>query len=277
MIEGKDKLENFCVRVPDKILKELRLLESRIEAGQSAYQALSQMTCALEGPETFLKSWRKLSSHILEGRLLGARSIAQFCDVFEKSNEIVDLIQQKTLAARMQSYICSGLLILILISSLFIFPPELRPSPVWICLSSVLALACLSALYLMQRHFLKKLDYFSWILFLRLLGLSLECGNTLTVALASHPPPSKLKYSKSLLWLKARDDWNLIERQYQEGLPLLKLIGQMARISEHEFLRLLKQWSEQLSYQMMIPLFLFATPALYVLLLGPILTLVFKD
>jgi hypothetical protein len=261
------------MRVPTKILKEIRLLEGRIEAGHSPYQAFSQMNCPLSGPQDFIKSWNKISHSILEGRISGAKTISYFAEIFERSNDLCDLIQQKTMSARIQSAICAGLLLLSLIASLLFFPKELQPE-LWLLATSLtlMSLAFL-VIFFLQKQFEKKLLFSNWILFLKLISISIECGNTLQVAEREHPIPKELYLQNNgPLWLKAKEDWKLIQKHNDEGFPLLKLIHQLSKLSEKDFERNLKIWAEKLSFQLLIPLVFLATPALYLLLLGPLLT-----
>lgn len=282
--------------VDKKILCELHILKNRLESGESIIQCLQSMGTPLKGSQEFLNQWSRLSELMIEGRVSPAKGVEHFASQIETQNNLLNLASQKTLSARIQAYLSSGIILLLIISSQFFFPPSVRANFGILTICLTLSAASLLIMKLFLKRFEKELFFLEWLSFLKAISLSLQCGSTFPHALTEHMPnnemikklPPQLSRNISLsainssetgishrkkesLWNLAERSWITLCRNYQEGLPQVELINKLIKMQENEFTHVMTKSSERLSYLLLIPLFALSVPAVFVFLFAPLL------
>ncbi len=284
--------------IDDRMICELNILKNRLDSGESIIQCLGTMGIPLSGNLEFLEKWKKLSSLMMEGRILPAKGVSQFVEMLEDRNRLIQLVNQKTLSPRIQAYLSIGIIFILIFSSQFIFPDTLKPS--FLILSISLCLSALSTFFMqiLLKRFLNQLYFLEWISFLRSLSLSLQCGMTLPAALLENKPaPETLRLwpihltkkvsidflenydvfhrekskSYSKLWELAERVWNSLCKNYRDGLPQVELISKLSQLQENEFKNWILTSSDKLSYLLLLPLFLLSVPAVLILLFAPLI------
>ncbi|MEZ4815663.1 MAG: hypothetical protein R3A80_10725 [Bdellovibrionota bacterium] len=280
--------------VDKKILCELHILKNRLESGESIIQCLQSMGSPLKGSQEFLTQWGRLSELMIEGRVSPAKGVEHFAQQIESQNNLLNLASQKTLSARIQAYLSSGIILVLILSSQFLFPDSIRASPSILLTCISLNIASLLVMKFFLKNFEKDLFFLEWISFSKSISLSLQCGSTFPQALSEHMPNKKmlnlLPFSKKIslqainsnkaleshsdknhLWNLAERSWITLCRNYQEGLPQVELINKLIKMQENEFTHVMTKKSERLSYLLLLPLFALSVPSIFVLLFTPLL------
>lgn len=279
------------MRIPQHALIELHLLRNRLEAGESPLQAISQMKNTEKLPENFSRAWRALEHSILEGRLSPLKAVEEFTERYQKSNDLADMIEQKSMSARIQAYVVTALSLFIAVIATFFFPETLRPS----FNDMLICFALLACAWIWQKRMLedfrKDCFFMDWLHFFRGLSLSLQMGmilpraieelhpiksiaNTWPISITSTEPlkhEPKTPQKTETHWKLAQNSWNEVQRLYESGHPLSKLILHLSDIQEKTFRREIIFKTEKLSYKLMLPLFLCCLPAMLWLFFSPLL------
>src|SRR5436190_2927133 len=102
-------------KLNQELICELNILKNRLESGESILQCLGSMGIPLQGTQTFLKEWAQLSKLMIEGQVLPAKAVAEFASKLESENRLIDLVNQKTLSPRIQSYLSVGVIFMLII------------------------------------------------------------------------------------------------------------------------------------------------------------------
>ena len=285
-------------KIPNFVLCELNILRNRLESGDSIFQCLSTMGAPLPQKPWLREHWNRVAKLMLDGRILPAKAVTDLTQQLDTLKKLQDLVAQKTLSPKIQGILSFGLILLISLSSFWLFPVELRPTGLILAISLALSFVGGSFMAIALQRLTRKLCFLDWIAFQRSLCLSLQCGTSLRSALVENFPteavlsqwPEEISASlanltekpllraklpvkiTSPLWQLGNRSWQTVVRQYERGLPLNEMVRRLSELQEYEFRVWIQVESEKLGYLLLIPLFLFNLPAVLILLFAPLLS-----
>ena len=277
----------------DLFISELNLLRNRLEAGESLYQCLSSMGIPLVAPPNIKKKFLKLAQLMLEGRTPSSSTVKAFSEQLENEKKLLQLVEQKTLSPKIQTFVIAILSGLLIISSYCLFPIQLKISLSVLTIALMMSGASLYTMQMIIKSFEKKLYFLEWIFFLRSLQLSLKCGLSLHSAVYENFPTiqntkkissfylSKIKSlqiistletdKKNSLWMLGSRTWNTLLDCQEKGLPLTEMLDRSLVFQEEQFKAWILKKSEEISYILLIPLFFLSLPSFLIILLAPLL------
>jgi hypothetical protein len=278
----------------DLFINELNMLRNRLESGESLYQSLSTMGIPLKAPNSIKFKFFKLAQLMLEGRTLPSSAIKAFSEQIENEKKLIQLVRQKTLSPKLQAFVTAAISGLLILSSYWLFPPQLKPTQNILIIALFMCGSSLCVMKFCISRFEKHLSFLDWIFFLRSVQLSLKCGlsfitsvnenflsleNTQNLPLNFKRKVSQLEQlnisNKDSLWFLAGRCWNSLLISQEKGLPLSGMLERSIIFQEEQF----KSWilikSEQMSYILLIPLFLLSLPSAMLILFSPLIKIIY--
>lgn len=284
-------LENFADGI------DLALM--RVRCGKTLRQALVNLPEVKVAPAV-AKEWAELRNRILSGDLPAEKGLESFVESLRLRERVTQLIQEKTLAPKLQAYVIAGLSCLLFVVSKFLFPATLRPK-FGLCVVA-LGLIFFSFLWIgkLRRNFERNLWFADWLVFLQRLESSLSWGQTFTASMGAieaslwtrwpaslgadlgrlreaslralpYRPSAGDAPSRDAELTKAHDQLDWIADLYRKGQPMTEILRKFVTLSFEGFERRTAMRAHRLSLELLLPLFVCSLPAFLLLLFGPLL------
>ncbi len=281
----------------NKLADCLDLVLLRLRTGSTLQNSLQELP-NLKATDKISLEWVKIREQIKAGEIPADQSIKSFSKNLRLQQKTMELLQEKTLMPRFQSYVISILSILLFCIAEFSFPQNLRPDLNESLLAAILILLSALTIHRMMKHFEATLWLSEWIMWLSQIRSSLAWGHTLASAMSKSVDQNFLKtlpkalatrlnelklfctqgechpqkiIEKDSCICEAMEHLAWIQKLIEEGRPIGDLIDEILKHLGPAFERRLSKSAQLLSLKILAPLFLLSLPAFMILLFAPLL------
>lgn len=282
----------------ESVISGLEQILGEVRAGHTLRQCLNQSLPSERVSATQARQWTIIRDGILSGQVSAERSLQGFIRILKNQLKIIRLIHRRSYMPRVQGMVLAGFYTLmgIVVTVLSEKPP---PLPVIVFVGGWISLGILTLKYLIQKTFQD--SWIShWIIFLRMIELLMSWGSTFASAIRAQAPsiqtqlPAALfiemskitelassaqtpnggldktikrsSQKKKSFYQRALTQWQQIVTLDQRGISITPLLQEHADQMEELLTMTLEDKGERLGIILLIPLFVFFVPPLFILL-----------
>jgi hypothetical protein len=255
-----------------QIFEELLI---KVYSGETLIQALEGIPKIKASPfET--QRWLKIKNDIIEGRVSCLAALESYIENLRRDYHLKTLWGRKSQGPYLQSLgvFISG--IIFFISSLFIFPKELSPTP--ISISLYLALSTAGGFWMKalinKWHTLKNEG--EWLIVLQEIKQGLLSGYTLQTLIRNINLKTSIDIMTNKKYPIIREQWKTISRLDEEGKSLSAFLKASIDQYQRYFENKIEEEAEKLNFKLLAPILFCQVPAQMILILGPLVSML-KD